>query len=149
MELKGTDVVMKAVNDIAAKMGNISVNVGFINNALYPDGTPVAMVAYWNEFGVPSRNQPPRPFFRRMIAKESGAWPKVLARLAKGYNYDGEKVMGAIGQDIVGALEQSINEFTNPPLKQSTIDAKGFSKPLDDTGQMLQTPGSISFEVKK
>ncbi len=146
MELKGTDAVMKAIEDIAAKMGNVSVSVGFINNATYPDGTPVAAVAYWNEFGVPSRGQPPRPFFRRMIAKESSTWPLKMAKLAKAANYDGKRVMALMGQDLKGALQQSINDFTSPAIADSTAHAKGFSKPLIDTSNMIN---SVSFEVKE
>ncbi len=30
-------------------------------NSKYPDGTPVPLVAFWNEYGT--RTAPPRPFF--------------------------------------------------------------------------------------
>lgn len=142
--LSGSDAVMKALEDIARKMGGGEVSVGFMGNATYPDGTPVAAVAFWNEFGKPPY-QPPRPFFRRMIAKESPAWPVKMARLAISCDYDAERVLALMGKDIKGALEQSINDLSDPPLKQSTIDAKGFAKPLIEHGDMLR---AITYEVK-
>jgi hypothetical protein len=142
--LSGSDGVMKALESIAQRMGGGEVAVGFMEGATYPDGTPVAAVAYWNEFG--SVGQPARPFFRQMIAAESPTWPGKMAKLAKGTNYDGPRVLALMGEDIKGALQQSINDFTTPALAESTIEAKGFAKPLIDTSHMLN---SIAIEVSE
>lgn len=142
--LSGTDKIMKALEDIAKRMGGGEVSIGFMEGALYPDGTPVAAVAFWNEYGVPSHGQPPRPFFRQMISYESPSWPYKMANLVKTNNYDGNQVLALMGEDIGGALQQSINEFTTPALAESTIKAKGFDKPLDDTADMLR---AISYQV--
>ena len=142
--LHGADGVSKALEEIARKMGGGEVAVGFMEGATYPDGTPVAAVAFWNEYGGPGRQ--PRPFFRQMIAKESPTWAPKMAKLAKAAGYDGDKVLALMGEDIKGALQQSINDFTTPGLAPSTIEAKGFAKPLIDTSHMLN---SISYEVKK
>ena len=142
--LHGADGVMKALEEIARKMGGGEVAVGFMEGATYPDGTPVAAVAFWNEYGVPSHGQPPRPFFRNMIAKEASTWAPKMARMAKASNYDGPRVLALMGEDIGGALVQSIVDFTTPALAQSTIDAKGFSKPLTDTNDMKR---SVHYQV--
>ena len=142
--LQGADGVAKVLEEIAKRMGGGEVAVGFMDGATYPDGTPVAAVAYWNEFG--KEGQPPRPFFRQMIAAESPTWPKKMAGLAKATDYDGDKVLALMGEDVKGALQQSINDFTTPGLSPSTIEEKGFSKPLIDTSHMLN---SIAYEVKK
>lgn len=144
--LKGSDKVMKALEDIARKMGGGGVSVGFMEGATYPDGTPVAAVAFWNEYGNPLQNRPPRPFFREMIAAESPSWPEKMAKLAKATDFDGKKVLGMMGEDVKGALQQSITSFETPPLASSTIEKKGNGKPLIDTGHMLQ---SITYEVNK
>jgi hypothetical protein len=68
-----------------------------------------------------------------------------MAALAKASDYDGDKVLALMGEDIKGTLQQSINNFQSPPLAPSTIDAKGFAKPLIDTSHMLN---SIAYEVK-
>lgn len=142
---------MAKLAEIAKSMGGGQVSVGFMEGATYPDGTPVAAVAFWNEFGKPVHRgngdyfQLPRPFFRQMIAKESPAWGRKMAKLAKATDYDGPRVLGLMGEDIKGALAQSINDFTAPPLAPSTVAAKGFEKPLIDTSHMLN---SITYEVK-
>jgi hypothetical protein len=81
-----------------------------------------------------------------MIAKESPTWAPKMAKLAKATEYDGPKVLALMGEDIKGALQQSINDFTTPALKESTVEAKGFAKPLIDTSHMLN---SIAYEVKE
>ena len=79
-----------------------------------------------------------------MIAAESPTWPGKMAALAKSTNYDGKQVLGLMGDDIKGALQQSINDFETPQLADSTIKAKGFAKPLIDTSHMLN---SVAYEV--
>jgi len=174
--LSGSDAVMKALEDIARKMGGGSVSVGFMDGATYPGGQLVAAVAYWNEFGKED-SQPPRPFFRNMIAKESPSWAPKMAKLAKVTNYDGKQVLSLMGEDIKGALQQSINNLTEPKLSPVTLMlreiygnkpeqirgrdvgaaaalvAEGFSgasgsqaKPLVWTGHMLN---SITYDVSE
>ena len=152
--LHGADGVSKALEEIARKMGGGEVAVGFMEGATYPDGTPVAAVAFWNEYGGPGRQ--PRPFFRQMIAKESPTWAPKMAKLVKATDYDGPKVLALMGEDIGGGLIQSINDFTTPGLAQSTIlaRAKGakrgeiksptIAKPLIDTAHMIN---SIHYKV--
>jgi hypothetical protein len=137
-----SDSVTRHLKELAAKMSG-SVEVGFLEGATYPDGTPVAAVAFWNEYG--NDFTPPRPFFRTMIAKESPSWGPKLAGALKATG-DGDKALALMGEDIQGALIQSINDFTTPALAPSTIAAKGFDKPLIDTGHMVN---STSYRVVK
>lgn len=142
-------------------MGGGSLSVGFLEGATYPDDTPVASVAFWNEFGTTrlaegpasktgapatSERQPPRPFFRSMIAEKSPEWPAQIAALAKSTNYDGPRVLALMGEIIEGELKQSINNFTDPPLAPATVKAKGFDKPLIESSNMVNSTG---YEVKK
>lgn len=143
--LSGGDELEARLAAIAENFGGGLVKVGFMDGATYPDGTPVAAVAFWNEFGRPSTGQPPRPFFRRMIAKEAPEWPQKMARLAVATGFNGPQVLGLMGEDISGALKQSINDFQSPGLAPSTIAAKGFSKPLIDTSVMVN---SVGYEVE-
>lgn len=121
-----------------------SVKIGFLAGATYPDGTSVPMVAAIQEFGAPSKNIPPRPFFRDMIAEKSPEWPDAIARLLVRNNYDAAQTLGQVGEAVAGQLRQSIVDLTEPPLADATIRRKGFSKPLIDTGHML---ASVSYEV--
>lgn len=131
----------------AAQVTNpITLNVGFLEGATYPDGTSVPMVAAINEFGAPSRGQPPRPFFRRMIKDKKGQWGKQLGKIIVANGYDAQKSMRLMGEVISGDLRESITNFTTPGIKQSTAQRKGFTKPLVDTGHML---ASVDYEVKQ
>lgn len=122
-DLVGTvaDNVTRKLKEIAQKMSG-HVNVGFLEGATYPDGTPVAAVAFWNEYGhggpFPS---PPRPYFRTMIAKEKPTWGGKVASLAKVTGDDGPKILALMGEDIDGALKQSIVELVAPALSPTTL----------------------------
>ena len=55
------------------------------------------------------------------------------------------EVLALMGEDVKGALQQSINDFQTPALAPSTVEAKGFAKPLIDTAHMLN---SVTFKVE-
>ena len=118
-----------------------TLSVGFFAKDTYDDGTSVPLVAVVQEFGAPSRNIPPRPFFRNMIAEKSETWPDAVASLLEKNDYDATQTLTQTGESIVGQLQQSIFDLTDPPLKDTTIKKKGFSKPLIDTGTMWRSAG--------
>lgn len=124
------------------------LKVGFLKGGKYytdKDGTPVAAVAAWNEFGVPVHNQPPRPFFRIMIAEQAPKWGKMAAALLKANDGDVDATLDIMGQEIQGRIKESINALMEPPLAASTIaKKKGNDKPLIDTAIMVN---AVSFEV--
>lgn len=126
------------------KTGTV-VKVGFLEGATYPDGTPVALIAAIQNFGAPARGIPPRPFFSNMIRDKSPGWGDKLARVLEAVNYDGEKALALMGEGIAGQLRESIQQTNSPPLAEATIRAKGFEKPLVDTGHMLN---SVDYEVE-
>lgn len=134
----------KIAKNLAPAGGKPQVKAGFLSDATYPDGSSVAMVAAIDEFGAPSRGQPPRPFFRNMIAQHGKQWPDQVAKLLKAHDYNARIVLGLMGELIVGQLKQSINDLVEPPLAPSTIAAKGFDKPLIETSHMIN---SADYEV--
>lgn len=142
--IKGGDKFEAAMHELASRVENgRSLKVGFLEGATYPDGKPVALVAFWNEFGTVK--MPPRPFFRRMIASKSPEWPKAIAGLLRSTNYDVDRTLNLTGEAIKGQLVQSINELTSPPLAPSTIARKGFDKPLIDKAIMVN---SVGYQVE-
>lgn len=122
-----------------------TVEVGFMEGGTYPDGTSIPLVAAVNEYGKPAKGQPPRPYFRNMIAAKSGEWPDALGDLLKKHKFNAKAALAELGVGIAGQLQQSIVDLVSPPLKQSTIDAKGFDKPLIDTSVMIN---SVTSRVK-
>ncbi|HGM5253381.1 TPA: hypothetical protein ACKP06_000403 [Serratia marcescens] len=128
-----------------------SLKVGFLADATYEDGTPVALVAAANEFGKmvmtkagESYFQLPRPFFRNMISANSAQWPGEFSQLIRSSNYDARLALGLMGERIKSQLQDSIRELNSPPLAESTIKRKGFDKPLVDTGHMQN---SVDYAV--
>lgn len=143
--LKGGQALVRRLEDMAKKLGDGgSLRVGFLEGATYPDGTPVALVAAVNEFGRPDRNQPPRPFFRPMIAEKQKDWPRALGAVAKNNDYDIDKTLGQMGEGIKGQLQESIRQLDSPVLSPVTVARKSFAKPLVDTGHMMN---SVDYEV--
>lgn len=151
----------QALRDIARRLNKGALQVGFMENAIYPDGKKVAMIAAIQEFGAPGAGIPPRPFFRNMIAAKSAEWPEAIAKTLIKSKYDVNLTLNRVGEAIKGQLQQSIRDLTSPPLKPATIIRKGGTagmvfnpkkrstfpaKPLIDTGHMLD---SVTYRIKK
>jgi hypothetical protein len=186
LDFSGGEKLNMELTRISAKISApAELKVGFLENARYPDGTPIAYIAAINEFGgswpVPARDttvyrkintrtrdylsggkfvkakesnfatthrvaaythtQPPRPFFRTMIAQNKDKWPEQIAALMRNSDYDVSGTLERMGHEIEGQLQQSIKALTSPPLARSTVRKKGFDKPLIDTGLMWQSTG--------
>ena len=119
--LSGGDKLAKILADIGGKAQG-SVDVGFMSGATYPDGTPVAQVAFWNEFGHGGRfPAPPRPFFRNMVNEKSSEWPKRLGDAIKYYEGDGRKALAGMGEAISDDLAESIINTNEPALSKTTL----------------------------
>ena len=140
--------MVKRVGSLSAALSkykdmNASVRVGVLENATYPDGTPVAMVAFWNEYGT--RTADPRPFFRTTVSEQKKNWVLSVQNLMKMHN-NPQQVMGLIGESMKGNIVQSIVSFSDPKNADSTERAKGFNNPLIDKGILMRT---ISWEVSE
>lgn len=145
-EVKGGEKLQAHLNATAAALGKGgTLKVGFLQGATYPNGTPVALVAAVQNFGAPSRNIPPRPFFSNMVRRKSNGWPNALAKNLKANGYRVEPTLRLMGEGIKGQLQQSIIDTNSPPLRPATVKRKGFDKPLIDTAHMLN---SADYEVK-
>lgn len=158
VDIKGGDALKGALEKIAAAASSKAVaEIGFMENATYPDGTKVAFVAAMNEYG--DKNRPPRPFFSDTVAKRGAAWGHNLGVALKKFNFNAGAALALTGQGAKEDIEASIRAFTSPPLAESTIAQKssgkskvkkvqgvlGPAKPLIDTGHMLN---SVSVRVK-
>ena len=136
------------IKKMAKNLDKMKVEAGFFSSAIYEDGTSVAEVAMINEYGVPQKGQPPRPFMRQAL-KKSGEWKKtfdfmVQKDFARGGDF--KTPFDTLGLVVQGDIKTSIKELTAPALAQSTIDNKGFPKPLIHDGYMLD---AVNYEVSK
>jgi hypothetical protein len=120
--LKGGDKLEAYLSDLAAKVSEPgTLRVGFLEDATYPNGTPVAMVAAIDEFGAPNAGIPPRPYFRHMIADKSPEWGPAIGNILPGEDYDATKTLDIVGEGIAGQLRQSIIDTNSPPLSPVTL----------------------------
>jgi len=161
----GGDGLERHLSDLIDKLGGATqVHVGFLegSKAGWPgprprrkgkkvtakgeasigNQQPAPEVAYNLEYGT--KHMPPRPFFRNMIDRRSPTWSKLIAAALKAQNYHSDAALQMVGLKIKEQLQQEILEFTNPDIKQETKDRKGFSAPLIDSHNMIN---SIDFRI--
>lgn len=144
--VKGGDKFSAALQKIAGAVSSAErVKVGFLSGATYPDGKPVAMIGAIQNWGAPAAGIPPRPFFSNMIQSKQREWGPATGKLLVANGYDAAVTLRLVGEAVAGQLRQSIRDTNEPALAESTIRRKGFSKPLVDTGHMLN---SVDYEVQ-
>ena len=141
--LSGGDKLDAKLAEIATRIAKpFAVRVGFLENATYPDGTKVAMVAALLNFGI--ANGKAWPFFTQMIAEKAPGWGEILAGLLVSNDYDVSRALALMGTGIAGQLREAIQATDSPALAPATIARKGFDKPLIDTGHLFN---SVDYEV--
>lgn len=117
MSIKRQGSLSQALNRYLIK-GNPQVKVGILDNSKYPDGTSVATVAFWNEYGT--NKIPPRPFFRQTISEQKSNWVK-LAKDAIKMGYTIEHTLGLVGAQMQTDIQYSIMTWTDPPNAPYTV----------------------------
>lgn len=129
------------------KIGNggkkTKLTAGFYKGAKYEDGTPVAQVAAWNNFGTIENGgfTPPRPFFDDAIRENKDKWADGLGKRLKANGFDVKNAMNRLGEQMRADIVDSINDWTEPPNAKSTIEQKGRNAPLKDTYHMMRSAG--------
>lgn len=134
------------------KLGNSYVLIGFQEgtvtksqvkgNRRKQPGKSMAQIAAENEFGVPSRNVPARPFMRTSFDENRD---RINQAIASEYDkiIDGQstvkKSLNLLGLFMTDLIQQKIRAIHQPPNSPRTIAAKKSSKPLIDFGQMIQS----------
>ena len=140
MSIKRTGSLDQALNRLVSSKAQ-HVQVGVIDGSKYPDGTSVASVAFWNEYGT--RIAPPRPFFRDTIKQEKSNWSKLATKAIRA-GYTVEHMLGLVGAQMQTDVQFSIMTFSNPPNAAYTVAKKGFQSPLRES---MLLHDSIKFEV--
>lgn len=137
--LEGATYPASAANKVAARKRVGKQTQGQFQNEFGSSrpGLPVATVAFWNEYGT--ARSPARPFFRAMVERKSPRWGVTLGNVLRKTDYDAEKAMALMGEEIRGQLRESIKNWSSPPNAAQTVERKGFNKPLIDTAVMLRS----------
>lgn len=142
------DVDLRVFDELKRRLiGERVVKVGFPQGKTEADGTPVALIAATHEFGSPERGIPERSFLRSGMRENQEKYVRLnkvnLVRILRG-NLTADQALGQLGEMAKGDVQVKIRSGDFTPLKQATMDRKGSSKPLIDTGQMVQ---SVSYEL--
>lgn len=128
------------------KLADMEVVVGFQEGQAYEDGTSMAEVAAYNEFG--SSDTPARPFMKQSFEKREkelqAACNQVNTALSKGDT--AEHALNQLGVITKGMVQEEIASGDFAPNAPSTVRQKGSEQPLIDTGTMRQ---SVNYVVRK
>ena len=133
-----------------AALGEPKVYIGIpsIENPRH-GATNNATIAAVHELGAPSRGIPARPFLIPTMQNNADKYVRLMAQGFKAALQDksqADEVYEKIGLVASSDVKDYIVSGQFVPLKQSTIDRKGSSKPLLDTAELRN---SISYEIKK
>lgn len=140
---------LKALEVRIREMGKKKVVVGVsaATNGVRDDGLSNATIAAAHEFGVPG-HIPERSFLRSTLNENKDKATKLLIRELKGDISQGDfsgRAFAIVGENLSGEVKRKIQSGIEPALDPETVRRKGSSKPLIDTGNLLQ---SITYEVR-
>jgi len=148
---KGIEILLNK----ALGLANYESKVGWFENAKEENGEQTAYIAAIQEFGVPSKNIPPRLGFRETAAKRQKSWRAFIEQAAgqvlKG-EMNGEEAMEALALMARGDLFRRINSNPLPELSKRTLAArrrKGrtHENRLIDSGRMVESLDSKTERV--
>ena len=146
IKVRGGDKLRRVLKDAkAAQRSQVKrLAVGFFETARYPDGTPVAAVAAWNEYGT--KRIPERPFFRQALDAAVRPVSRLIENAIDPKELVVDKILaGRIGETVKGEIEQRIVDLREPANAPSTIAKKGSSNPLiGKTSTMRQ---SVTWDI--
>ncbi|WP_306308953.1 hypothetical protein [Xylella fastidiosa] len=140
----------KALAQRLQTLGERAVVVGIpaAHNARTEDGIGSAGLLAVHELGAPERGIPERSVVRRSISEHQDKYVALHRQHLRAVLRDAmtvETALNLLGTVAAGDVKATIRHADLPPLRQQTIQRKGSSAPLIDTGQMLQ---SITYEVR-
>jgi hypothetical protein len=128
------------------------VNVGVQANAgTNSEGVDLVDIAVTMEFGTEDGTIEPRPFIRGTFEAKRDELATMQIRIAKAVlagKITADQADQLLGQWGAAAVKSYVKDGASPfvPLKDSTIKAKGSSRPLVDTGQLIN---SVTYVVDK
>lgn len=128
------------------KGATVTVGLHEDDSAREDDSATNAMIGFWHEFGT--KDVPARSFLRSTADKKSRAHKALISKIAaKAVRNElpMEHGLGLFGMKVASDVKEKIRSHIQPPLKDSTIAAKGSTTPLIDTGQLIN---AIDHEVR-
>lgn len=140
-----TDKGARALLARLANQGRARVRVGVLDDAVKetkegePSGASLLEVAAYHEFGAPAANVPQRSFIRATVdgkREEIAKLQKGLALQVLEGRVTHDVALERLGLKVVAWVQNRIAAGIDPPNAPATIERKGSSKPLINTGQL-------------
>ncbi|AHG75433.1 hypothetical protein X808_9100 [Mannheimia varigena USDA-ARS-USMARC-1296] len=123
---------------------NKVVKIGIVEQQQYEDGTPVAYVAAIHEYGSPSNNIPPRPFFRPTISAQKQAWANIGKQILQNGG-SAEEVLDSVGDRAKSDIFETISNIDAPQLAISTKKARN-RKAHQQAAKYGKKPNAVSIK---
>jgi phage gpG-like protein len=153
----GWKLLLKRVtplSDYAAHVGILASKGGndFHKASLDANNSKITLLelAAIHEFGSPAANIPERSFLRSAFndpegKKELKALYAKLAKAVVSGRMSAEKAIELLGMKMAAMVKNRIVQGVWPPNRPTTVERKGSSTPLVDTGQLY---GAITYEIR-
>lgn len=142
--LQGCGELQKKLDKISsAARKKAQLTAGFYEGATYEDGTYVAQVAFWNNNGTLENGGfiPPRPFFSETIKENKGKWSEGYGKRLVKERWNVHSALAVTGEKMASDIQQAINDYSEVPNAEATIEKKGRNAPLKDTYHMMNSVG--------
>lgn len=143
------------MSKVAARLrGPSKVKVGFPSGEADADNIQKAV---WNEFGTRGGASgggwggpiPERPFMRNSMRSNTASYKTAMktsaSKLLRGED-SLQTVLSKLGIKAQGDIQAEITSLSSPPNSPLTIELKGSSNPLIDSGEMR---GAVTYKVDK
>lgn len=135
-----TDKLLKTLKEIESSV----IEVGIFSKA----GGDIVLIANVHEFGSNKNNIPERSFLRAGFDKYNkdiaDLCDKMITRAVM-QEISVDTALNTIGAFAVSKIQEFLTDMKRPPLKPLTIQRKGSSALLIDTGRLRQ---SITYRIK-
>lgn len=142
---KLTDMGIDKVLENVMELGGKQVKVGIQAGSGSHDGVNILDIAIYNHFGT--RNIPSRPFVSDCFDKNQGqiseAKKRIVYRVMEGM--PASAGLAQLGQWYQDVLKGHIRNGGWVPNAPATVKRKGSSRPLIDTGQLVN---SVRWEIE-
>lgn len=142
--------LLKRVGLLAHARVRVGVLSGSGGDSPTESGLTMLDIAMIHEFGAPKAGIPERSFIRLTFEMDQSKLAKFTARLARLIilgEVSVERALSLLGEFGVSRVKKTIIDGVSPALAASTIAAKGSSKPLVNTGQLLNSIGHDRTKV--
>ena len=142
---KLTDMGIDKVLENVIELGGKQVKVGIQAGSGSHDGVDILDIAIYNHLGT--RNIPSRPFISDCFDKNQGqiseAKKRIVYRVMEGM--PASTGLAQLGQWYQDVLKGHIRNGGWTPNAPATVKRKGSSRPLIDTGQLVN---SVRWEIE-